>query len=380
MKSKYLMLTLVFCFLVVICTQRADATIYISEIIQDADKNEAAMLLSVFRDDGTAVKDITIPGIMVRVSPDQQSVAYVGMPSDQTKTVLWDVFIGDVQQTKTRTLPFIKPPQRRGRSIAGIEWSPQGDKLLVLLAVALRDDKDSTYPVDVIVYDLTASTFRKIASLRADSTYEALLIHAGWFPDNRRVWTREISSGKGGAVKIIDTETSTAQIVYEGMADVQPSKNGHVLYLIAPSNKDAQSSQSAPKSANLKRYDVQAQKMQDIGVIPYAPLALLGKSFLLGADSDHLFLAKEHVKSFVEYQISSQTAIEKQSPDLLFVPKAASPWDNHVACGYDVREQGGYGVMNYKTMQYRKIKGISEKGPRGEGAWGGLLLNRIEWF
>ena len=122
--------------------------------------------------------------------------------------------------------------------------------------------------------------------------------------------------------------------------------------------------------------------MQDLGTIPYSPRALIGKSFLLGADSDHLFLVKEHVKSLAEYQISSQTATEKQSPDLLFVPKAASPRDNHVACGYghDMHKQAGYGVMNYKTMQYRKMKGIAKNAQSGEAAWGGLLLNRIEWF
>ncbi|MEK6697814.1 MAG: hypothetical protein AABZ10_02110 [Nitrospirota bacterium] len=386
MKRKYLLLTLIAILLGIICMQKAEAAIYISEIIEGSEKLQAATLLSVFKDDGAAIKEITVPGIMVRVSPDQQSVVYVGMPSDQAKTVLWDVFISDMQQTKTRAFPFIKPPQKRGRSIAGMEWSPQGDKLLLLLAVALRDDKDYTYPVDVIVYDLTASTFRKITSLRADSLNEAPLIHAGWFPDNRRVWTREISSRKGGAVKVIDTETSSTQTIYEGMADVQPSRNGHVLYLIVPdqksSNKDTQSSQSASKNANLKRYDVQAQKMQDLGTIPYSPRALIGKSFLLGADSDHLFLVKEHVKSLAEYQISSQTATEKQSPDLLFVPKAASPRDNHVACGYghDMHKQAGYGVMNYKTMQYRKMKGIAKNAQSGEAAWGGLLLNRIEWF
>ena len=275
MKRKYLLLTLIAILLGIICMQKAEAAIYISEIIEGSEKLQAATLLSVFKDDGAAIKEITVPGIMVRVSPDQQSVVYVGMPSDQAKTVLWDVFISDMQQTKTRAFPFIKPPQKRGRSIAGMEWSPQGDKLLLLLAVALRDDKDYTYPVDVIVYDLTASTFRKITSLRADSLNEAPLIHAGWFPDNRRVWTREISSRKGGAVKVIDTETSSTQTIYEGMADVQPSRNGHVLYLIVPdqksSNKDTQSSQSASKNANLKRYDVQAQKMQDLGTIPYSP-------------------------------------------------------------------------------------------------------------
>lgn len=387
MKHKKCLLVLTALCLNIVCTQIANATIYVSEIVHAGANHKTATLLSVFKDDGIAIREIPVPGIMVRVSPDQKSIVYVGTPESDTKTMAWDVFISDLKRNTTRALPFLKPLQKRGRSIAGLEWSPQGDKLLIFLSVALQENRDSTYPVSVIVYDMAASTFRKITSLRADSLDKAPLIHAGWFPDNRRVWTREILQDRGGAIKIIDTERTSVQIIFEGMADVQSSRDGSMLFLICPeksASKDPRSSQRVPESATLKRYHVQAKRMEELGRIPYSPLALIGRSFLLGADSDHLFSAKGHVyaKKLIEYQISTQTTHEGQSSQLQFVPKAASPRDDHVACGYgyDMHEKGSYGLMHYKTMQYKKIKSFSEKAPSGEGTWGGLMLNRIEWF
>lgn len=362
----------------------AAATIYVSEIIHEGPQGETAMLLSSFSDDGTAIKEVVVPGIMVRVSPDQQSIAYVGAPAAQTKTVAWDVFISDMRLTNAKALPFIVPPQRRGRSVVGMEWSPKGDKLLILLFVALRNDTDHTYPVDVILYDLTAGTFKVVTRLRAESNDAALSIHAGWFPDNRRIWTREIFQRDGGAVKIIDMETAIVQNIYAGMADVQPTRSGDALYLLSPQKTEdmhARSAQHTFQKATLKRYDVKTQKMSEVGVIPYAPLVFLGKTSLLGADANRLFVAKDYVRSLVQYELPDRKMIEKPSSDIMFIPKTASPRDKDVVSGFVVSgEQGFYGLMNYKTQRYQKIKDFSEKAPSGEGSWGGLLLNRIDWF
>lgn len=226
-------LSAVLSILCLVLTYPADATIYVTEIIHEGPKSETATLLSSFQDDGTAMKEMVIPGIMVRVSPDQKSIAYVGMPNAQKKTVDWDIFISDMSRTKVRAIPFIKP-QKGGRSVVGMEWSPKGDKLLILLFFALRSETDHGYPVDVVLYDLTTGTFKAVTKLRAESADAAFTIYTGWFPDNRRIWTREIIQHGGGAVKIIDVETAAVQNIYEGMADLQPTRNGDALYLICP--------------------------------------------------------------------------------------------------------------------------------------------------
>ena len=342
-----------------------DGVIYISEIVTLKNTGENKTLLSAFHPDGTQVKKLEIDGLMARMSPDQDRLVYINVNRDPGQSP-WDLVIADSNGQQVKTLPFLTKAAKQDKFVQDIAWSPDGDKLSILLiSNEFVRGRIKGYQIFAVAFDLKTERILQIYKEFCPSLEDPCYYGLGWFKDSRRL----LLSGSSG-IQIIDLTTHQTRSITDSPARAQLLSGDQKLIAITALPQDETFSQ-------IRTYDL---KTGLIGT--EIPVGFYPKRFVASRDGRSILLQGKppRTNDIFTVALADRLVNQLEIPDMILLPMTFSPGNSQLVACIGGKEVAGYGIYDLINGTFFELKQFDENAPRGEKVVLSVLLNRIDWF
>jgi Tol biopolymer transport system component len=339
-----------------------DERIYIAELIMENDLETARTLISVFKPDGTNLKETLINGVMARVSPDGKFIIYLELKKDNP----WEIVLADSEGKKVKNLEFKRPPKHIGYPRpTNLNWSPDGEKIAIVSGIL-------TF-IDVSVYNLKTNRLKTMYSGNTSSSEEVYFYTAKWLPDSKRI----LIAGADGT-RIINSETNEEILVSKESVMAYLSGDGKKIIYSPQLNKIHMDAAGFKSPFEIYQYDTEKGRSDLLMVLDMPPLMAI-----LNQDGRYLALQTMSIK---EPTISIIDLMEKKvskvdTKRLFIFPKKFSPYvKNFVVCMalQENEETIQYGIFNLNSGEFRVLRESHSKGLKGEK--GLVLFMGFDWY
>lgn len=218
----------------------------------------------VINDRFEPASELLIRGVMPRLSPNRNKIAYVENSRPVMRFALMDLSGNNVVHP-----PFLLENHIKGWQIAGLEWSPDSSNIVFILSGPGLSP--GGHPVQLVVYDLTKSQygtcFQSNAS-RSEGAYFQLT--ARWFPDNQRLLIQDNLKQGNEKIVIADPSAGTQRIVYEG-ASVSANivHNGKEILMINQEGRIRISfnAKDSEKKHSIIIYHIEKEQISEVAMV-----------------------------------------------------------------------------------------------------------------
>jgi len=311
-------------------------------ISEPANKETAKWIVSIYSPNGTELNRFAVDGVMPRLSPDRKHIAYI----ECDEPGAWEFAVSDTNGNKVRTIPiFSHKSQREIFSTAKLTWSPDGDKVAILLhsrGVVISKGTHG-HPVLLGVINLKLDKIKTVYKCYAKSSEAAYGYTVKWFPDSMRI----LFAGAGGT-GIINSESKTFQEI---------SKDSFVAHLTGDGNRIIHLSgyRKGNKSIEIWRYDLEDKSSSKLMTLSASPsfnaFSIDGRYFVY-----QNFPVKEPALFIVDLL---NKKIEKiDTKEIIVVPVRFSPYNNHQIFCLGGKGSFDYGIYDINSGEFNKIKPI----------------------
>ena len=343
---------------------QAEATMYISEMIEDstAEDKEYKMLVTVLQEDGTKRREIVFDGRLIRISPDQKYFLYVELYEDPKN--LWDIALADAHGKKVKVLPVVK--NKPGKQVEEMLWAPDQSKIAVLLSTPKtysNDFKNVKQVYILVVFDLNNEKILHVHHETCVPARDECLYGITWLQDS----TRLLLHGNTG-LHIINVEhKSSIALAHEPARAYVTGSANHILVIAGePATRTA---------ATVRTYDLIHATWVEILRLEFFPVHVLpshdGQAVLFQDDDRLLWLL----------DVAGKSLAFVDTGNMILWPLAFAPQDNRRVAGLGAsQDDGNYGIFDLHTRQYHPLIDVAAASPQGEASMAALLLLRIDWL
>lgn len=358
---------------IIITDQVAIAEITISEA--DRIDGELCTIFRILSDIGKQKEKIIIKGIFPRLSPDKKHIIYIEyLPKGGFQLAL-----RNLSGTTNEHPPFVEVKKTIGWKVTGIEWSPDAQKIAIVLSGP--DFHPDGRPVRVIVYDLHSKRFKRWYGSEAQTSEAAYFLILKWFPDNKRILVQD-NLVEGREKIITATVDGNQSILYEGKTFFSNVVyNGKAILIVPIKEQAPRSSRKDSMSINCQviLFDLDKQNNSKIAEAVLSQ-NLLNRCLISPIDSKILILPSNKSAG------SGIRTVDLLSGDIqtinfdsgIFFPQAISQDGRNLLCGISEK---GYELFNLETNEFKLICEPSHVSLRGEALMGAMMiLNRVEWI
>lgn len=317
--------------------------ICISEPAITINNEETKWIVSIFSPDGSELKKVAVNGVMARVSPDSKYIAYL----EYNESKKWELAISGINGDKIKTFPvFSHKSQRTIFSPAKLVWSPDGEKIAILLhsRSVFVSKAIHGHPVLLGVVNLKMNKIKSVFSCYAETSDEAYSYTVQWFPDSIRI----LFAGADGT-RIINFESKTSQEI---------AKDSFVAHLTGDGNRVIYISgyRSGKGPVEIWRYDLEkmsALKLMSLSTYPPIKVFSDDGRYLVYQN----FPIKEPALFIVDLLSNNVEKIDTE--EMLLVPVQFSPHNNHLIFCLGGKELLEHGIYNIDSREFHHLKPIS---------------------
>lgn len=329
----------------------------------------------VINDRFEPASELLIRGVMPRLSPNRNKIAYVENSRPVMRFALMDLSGNNVVHP-----PFLLENHIKGWQIAGLEWSPDSSKIVFILSGPGLSP--GGHPVQLVVYDLTKNQYGTCFQSNASHSEGAYFqLTARWFPDNQRLLIQDNLKQGNEKIVIADPSAGTQRIVYEG-ASVSANivHNGKEILIINQEGRIRISfnAKDSVKKHSIFIYHIEKEQISEVAVVSLST-HYSNRHLISVRDSEILILPGDRSsgENLTLVNITSKKIDTIQHEMGQFFPQAVSPNHSNWLCGLT---ENGYGVLNTNTLEFKTIRSFSKHAVSGEDMLGAVLFfNRIEW-
>lgn len=355
MKTKIiLVLILALALCLTVTSHAASSLVYIAEPQFDSEKMKTG--INIYDSEGTMTEEISVNGIMPRMSPDGSCVAFI--KEHEKIADAWRLCVSKPNQKEASIMAFTGSLM----NMPVYSWSPQCDKL----SVFSRDfqysgnRKKNGYKYEILIFDFVKGTVTQAYNefVQSMEKSERSFTKIQWFPDNVHLLL-----SKQNETFIINTKQNTSRKIFkDALCAFTSDKGKSVISLSSPEKW----------TFNINHYNIRAQKSRKLYSMNFYasdsrkwyPQYYLQLS-ALSHDSRFLIFRNPNPKPlYIMTDIRSQKNLPVHTKGMNLIFQNFSPDNNRLISAIQFEQggvYGGYGTFDLESAKFKTIKEIDKK-------------------
>ncbi|MEE4357193.1 MAG: hypothetical protein V2I97_12060 [Desulfococcaceae bacterium] len=365
-KTQWIMTVLIamlICPAVRVCD--AESLLYIAEPKTDAQKPETRIVF--YHTDGRQEKEISVKGILPKLSPGGKYVAFV-RPHEKYEQH-YELCVSDQEGKTQQILVFMGDM----RNMPVYSWSPKGDRLAVsqVREKISEDPNKSGIQARVLLFDFAGEKTVQVYDRRIQTRQETLPSDLQWFPDNVHL----LLSGPGETLMVSTAENRSRNICGDAVRAFVTEDGKKIIALSGPEKW----------MFEIWQWNVRTQKKEKLHTLQfYAPDSaqwdprMFARYSLLSHDGRYLLMRNPAGRSpaYILTDIPAKKNFPVDSKEKNPVFQQFSPTDSRMVSLIYVGGEGSYGGYGIFDTEKKEIKIIREMNAEifRSGMQGFLLL------